>query len=47
MAVKQFLSDETIFYTDDLDGSFGDKVLATANAVASGGGGSMCIWGVM
>ena len=39
MAVKQFLSDETIFYTDDLDGSFDDKVLATANAVASGGGG--------
>lgn len=36
MAVKQFLSDETIFYTDDVDGSFGDKVLATANAVASG-----------
>lgn len=35
MAVKQFLSDETIFYTDDLDGSFGDKVLATANATAS------------
>lgn len=44
MAVKQFLSDETIFYTDDVDGSFDDKVLATANAVASavesGGGGA-------
>lgn len=35
MAVKQFLSDETIFYTDDVDGSLDDKVLATANAVAS------------
>ena len=40
MAVKQFYAEETIYYTDDLDGSFGDKVLATANAVASGGGGA-------
>ena len=43
MAVKQFYAEETIYYTDSLNGNFDDKVLATANAVASGGGGGTLI----